>query len=96
VIHARLARIVEYAVVDEEGRAERTTRVPRSRLNPEVFERAFADDPPVGDAVECDATRHAEILHAGLLVEVSRDAEHDLLGHALDTRRHIPVELFHL
>ena len=52
--------------------AERAAGVAGRRLNPDVLERPFAQDAAVADAVERHAAGQAQVLHAGLRVDVPR------------------------
>ena len=57
---------------DEQRGAERAAGVARRRLDPDVLERPFAQQPAVGDAVERDAAGQHQVLHAGLAGAASR------------------------
>src|SRR5262249_15606897 len=59
------------------------------RLNPYVFVSGLARDPPVGDAVQGHAARHAEILGAGRLAQPYRAFQQHRLGVVLDPPREV-------
>ena len=68
-------------------------RVAGGRLNPQLVERALAQNPPVGHAVERDAAGQAEFLHPRLGVDVPGHPQHDLLGDGLDRGGEVHVAL---
>ena len=80
-------------VPDGVGRAKRTARVARGRLNPDVIENAGSEDFPVGNAIKRDAAGHHKILAAGQLPGGAGQAKDDVLGHLLNGERHIHVDL---
>ena len=51
-------------MVDEEGHAERPAGIAGRGLDPDLLERAFAEDPAVGHAVQGDAAGQAEVRQA--------------------------------
>ena len=61
----RVARLAEQLMPDEQRGSERTARVAGGGLNPQILERAFAEDAAVRHAVERDASREAQFLLAG-------------------------------
>ena len=85
----RLARLIEKLIPDEQRRAQRPARVARGRLNPNVVERPFTENTAVADAVQRDASGETQVSGAGLCVDVRGRTQHDLLGHALNRRRHV-------
>ena len=74
-------------------RAHGAARVPARRLDPEVLERALAQDPTVGHAVEGDPAREAQVRFAGHGVRMAGHAQDHLLGDLLDRAReiHLPA-----
>ena len=60
-----LARIAQDLVPPVERGADRAPGVAGGRLDPEVLERALAQQPPVGDAVQRDTTGEAGVAGAG-------------------------------
>ena len=69
---------------DQQRHAESSSGVTRRRLNPDLIEGRFPQDPSVANTVEGNAAGQAEIGKAGLLVGRRDGPEHDLLGHLLD------------
>ncbi len=71
-----------------------TARIARGGLNPDVLERALAEQPAVGDAVQRHAAGHHQILGpSGALPGVTGRLEHHVLGDPLNTGRQIHVPL---
>ena len=89
--HATVA--AQHRVVNGERDADGAAGVAGSRLDPQALEGPFAQQAPVADAVERDAAREAEVLHAGLAVHVARHPQHDLLGHLLHGGREVHLAL---
>ena len=85
--------LVQQLVPDEQGSPQSAAGIAGGGLNPDVLERPFTQQPAVGDAVERHATRHHEVLHPGLAVQLAPYAQHDLLGHFLDAGRQVHVPL---
>ena len=67
----------------EERDAERRAGVAGRRLHPDLVEGALAEQSSVGDAVECDPARQAEIPLPRLFVRSPADAQDCLLHHDL-------------
>ena len=88
-----LALVFEQLKMHEHRRAERAARVARRRRNPDVLENLLAQQDAVGDAIERDAAREAEIFRAGDFLRVPRHPQHDLLGDFLDGRRQVHFAL---
>ena len=86
-------RLVQQLVPDEQGSPQGAAGIASGRLNPDVLERSFTQQPAVGDAVQRHAARHHEVLHPSLAVQLAPYAQHDLLGHFLDTGRQVHVPL---
>ena len=80
------------AGASEQRGAECPARIAGGRLDPDVFERALAEQPTVGDTVERDAAGQDQIL-----IRSSRDvaahSQHDVFGDGLDARRQVHVPL---
>ena len=77
-------RMLQQMVPDESGGPEGTAGVAGGWLDPDVFKRAFAEQPAVGDTVECDSARKHQIFHPGALVHVPGDPEHSFFRDSLD------------
>ena len=80
-------------VVGGQGRAQGTASVARSRLDPDPLERALAQQPPVGDAVERHSARQAQVRHVVFRVQPAREAQDDLFGDRLDRSRDVHFAL---
>ena len=91
-----LAGVVHKLMPNEQCRPQRAAGIARRRLNPDILERPFPQQPPVANAVERHAASQHEILHLRLSLHLPRHPQHDLLGHRLDARRQIHVPLFEL
>src|SRR6202007_2415113 len=87
------SRLIQELVPDEQRGAERPARVPRGRLDPDVLEGALAENAPVSDAVQGDASRQAQVPHTGHAMNVGGGPHHDLLGHFLDRSRDVHLTL---
>ena len=59
----------------EQRRAQSAAGIARGRLNPNLVESAFAQNPSVGDAIQRHAARQAEVFHARLLLYVCGHAK---------------------
>ena len=77
----RLLAHLEMAVIRA---ADRNAVVARRRLDPHILESGFARDPSVGDAVERDAARHAQVLGAGGFAQPDGTLQEHFLGVVLD------------
>src|SRR5690349_12594131 len=84
-----LSLVAEQLMPDEGRHAERAAGIARSRLNPEIFERSFAQDSTVRDAVQGDAAGEAEFLHAGFSVNVPRHSQQNFFGDDLNRSREV-------
>ena len=80
-------------VACDERRAEGAPGVSCRGLNPDLVERPFAEQPPVGDAVERHAARQTQSPLARLGVDVPRHPKDDLLRHHLDAPGQIHLAL---
>ena len=80
------------------GGADRSARVTRRRLNPQVVENAAREDLAVGHAVQRDAAGQHEVAAAGGRARRARQPQHDVLGDLLDGERqiHVPLRQFHV
>ena len=74
-------------------RTQRSAGVACSRLNPDPVEGAIAKHLAVGDAVEGDAPRKAQVALPGIPGDRARQFEHDLIGNLLDRGSEIHVPL---
>ena len=70
---------------------QRAARVARRRLNPQLIEDSFTQNPTIRHAVERHAAGQAESRQARQFTGVPRQLEHDLLRHHLDGPRHVRV-----
>src|SRR5262249_56525374 len=57
----------------------------RGGLNPDVVEAGFADDPPVGHAIEGNAAGQAQVLGAGCFAQPDRALEEQGLRVVLNS-----------
>src|SRR5437764_9855271 len=73
--------------------AERATGVARGRLDPDFFERSFAKNPAVADAIKRDAAGQAEMRGTRKRVGVARHPQHYFLRHRLERASEIHVPL---
>ncbi len=78
------ARLAEILVPDRQRRAERTARITRRRLDPDLLEDSLARDLAVGHTVQRHAACQAKLALARLCGERAREPEHDLVGDGLD------------
>ena len=69
VVERRRARLAEQLMVRPQRRADRAAVVARRRLDVDLLEGGVAQDLAVGDGVQRDAARDAELLQAGVLLE---------------------------
>ena len=69
----------------KQRRAEGSAGVARGRLNPDIFERPFPEDPAVAHAIQGDTPRKNKVFLARFLLDVSRLTEHDFFGDRLAT-----------
>ena len=65
------------------GAADRNPVIAGRRLNPDVLESGFAGDPPVRDAIQRNATGHAEIFGAGGFAQPAGAGEQHVFGVVL-------------
>ena len=72
---------------------ERAAGIAGRRLDPEVVEVAFAEQPAVGHAVQRHAAGQDQVLQPGPGLHVAADPEHDFLGHGLDAGGQVHVPL---
>jgi hypothetical protein len=82
---------IAFARIGPEGRAKRGTRVTRRRLDPDPAKWPPIAQPGVHHAIERHASRHAEIVAAGRLVQPARQGDHRLLQDDLDRMGEIVV-----
>ena len=66
-----------------QGDSDRPPGIARRRLNPDVFKRAFAQNPSVADAVERDSACQTQAFHAGFFVGIARHVQHHFFGDDL-------------
>ncbi len=72
-----------------QGRTHGPTRVPGSRLNPDLAERPLTEDAAVGDAVQRDPAGQAQGRKPRLPVHRVGQSQHDVLGDGLHGRRQV-------
>ena len=58
--------------------------IPGGRLNPQALKRTLTLDPPVGNAVQRNATGKAQIFLTCFIRNCLRETQHDFLGHFLN------------
>ena len=75
--------------VRQGGGAEAAAGVAGRGLDEQAFERALAEDPSVGHAVEGHPARQAEVRAGRSAVEVGDLREQDLLQHHLEAARDV-------
>src|SRR6185503_6640575 len=75
------------------GRTQRSAGIAGRGLEPEIIEDAFRVELAIGDAIECDAAREAQISRACFSAYAARDLEDDLFRHALYRGGDVHVEL---
>ena len=80
-------------VPDQFRDAQRPTRVTRSGLDPQSFERPFPQQPPVPHAVQRHATRETQVVEPGLAVDGARHAQHHFLAYDLNRAREVHLAL---
>ena len=78
---------------DRQSDPDRAAGVACRRLNPDVFERTFAQHAAIGDTIQGHAAGHAQPLHAGFFVDVRSHLEHHFFGDHLDAARQIHLPL---
>ncbi len=61
------ALLTEFLVIGGVSSTKSTTRITSSRLNPQVLERAVAQDDPVSHTVQCNTTRHTQVRNTVFL-----------------------------
>ena len=71
-------------MTDREGDPDRAARVARGGLHPDVVEKSFAADLPVGHAVESNSAGEAQVARALRLAQGAHDLEDHFLGKGLD------------
>ena len=72
------------AIKQKQKRARlKLTRMNDVKFNPDIFKRAFPENPPVSHTIQRNAPCQAEISHRCLLVNISANSQHDLFGHTL-------------
>ena len=76
--------------------AERPSRIPGSRLNPNVFVWTFAKKPAVRDTVQSHTACQHHVFHAGLHVHIAAHSQDDLFCDRLDTCRQVHVPLLNI
>ena len=78
---------------DGQGRSQSSTGIARGGLDPEIAETPLAQNPTVGDAVEGNASRQAQIFDAQFSMYSIGQAQDDFFGDALDGGRNVHVAL---
>ena len=85
--------LLEMPVPEAQRHAERAAGIAGRRLDPDLLERAFAQDAAVADAVERHAAGQAQIAHAGLAMRERGHLQHHLFGDVLDRPRQVHFAL---
>ena len=80
-------------MVHDERDAQGAASVAGGWLNPNILEGAFSQNAAVADTVERNAAGQAQVGHPGLVMNVTRHPQHDLLGHRLDGRGKVHLTL---
>ena len=80
-------------VPGRQGGAQRASGIAGGGLDPDSLENAFAQEAPVGHAIERHAARQAKMLFAGQFPRVAGQAQHDFLRHGLDGAGGVHVAL---
>ena len=73
--------------------AESTAGIACSGLDPDALEQVLLHDLGIGDAVQSDPAREAEVRLARSLGHVTCNPHDDFLGDRLNRGRHVHVEL---
>ena len=68
----------------QKRRTERAAGIARRRLHPNIAKAAVEEHFPVGNAVECDAARETQVIHAGLVREAAGEAQDRIFQDRLD------------
>src|SRR5688500_6334269 len=87
------ARLLQMAVPNQLCHTQRTARITGGRLDPQLLERSFAENPTVADAVERHATRETQVLHSGFAMDRACHAQHDLFADHLHGPRKVHLLL---
>ena len=74
-------------VPGHQRRTQCASGIASRRLNPDIPERALAQDTSVGDAVQRHPPGKTKILVAQFRMYRSRQAQHHFFGHRLDGTR---------
>ena len=93
VLHDKAARLFEQHVMDVQRRSERTTRVARGRLDVYIRKRRLAQDATVGDAVQRNAARQAQLVQPCRSMGMPGHLEDDLLRRTLNAGCDVRVAL---
>src|SRR5262245_39795166 len=85
--------LLQHHVVRVQSSSEGAAGVARRRLDVDLFEPGFPEDLVVGDAVQANTTRDAELREPSLLPQLPGDSEKNILGHLLNACGHIRIIL---
>jgi hypothetical protein len=88
-----MTRFPKMIVIRSERRTNATTCVTRSRLNPNILERAISQDFTVRNTIQRHPTRKAQILDTRFRRERLCHPQHDLFRHGLNRSGNIHVKL---
>ena len=93
VLAVHLSRLVFQSVPCRQGHADCTPGVTGGRLDPQAFERALTQDPPVADAVQGHTAGETQVLRTGFAVDRPGQAQHHFFRDVLDRPRQIHLSL---
>ena len=77
----------------EKRRAQRPSRIPCCRLDPDVLIEPFTQELTVSDAIECYSAGKDQVFHFRLPVHSAADAQQHIIRHRLDAGRQVHVSL---
>ena len=93
VARIRLARFLQQLMPHEPGRSERSARVAGRGLDPNIVERPFAQQPPIGHAIQGNAAGQHQISLHRFFMQIAAEPQHHVFRHHLDACRQIHVPL---
>src|SRR5579863_7222738 len=87
------AVMVEMLMICRKRHTRGAAGIPRGRLNPDLPETSVAQYFAIGDAVERDTARHAQMAHAGTVRRAPRQPQNRLFSDRLNGRGDVHMEL---
>ena len=78
-----------------ESNPQRSTGISSGGLNPDLFEWALAQQAPIADAIQRDATSEAQPRRTCVAVRGTCHAQHDVLDHLLHRPGEVHLSLCH-